>query len=69
MLSSSMRKDTFLWQDQSKKSKNLQMNEIGKLANYVGGREEDKMILAFFDPVCRGIFRHQSTEALSPLCL
>lgn len=24
------------------------------------------MILAFFGPVCRGIFGHQSTEALSP---
>lgn len=43
----------------------MQINEIGKLANYVGGKE-DKMILAFLDPVCRGIFGHQSTEALSP---
>lgn len=37
MLKSSMRKDTFLWQDQFKKSKkNVQINEIGKLANYRG---------------------------------
>lgn len=43
----------------------MQINEIGKLANYMGGKE-DKMILAFFDLVCRGIFGHQSTEALIP---
>lgn len=43
----------------------MQINKREKLANYMGGGEEDKMILAFFDPVCRGIFGYQFTEALS----